>query len=308
MKILITLIFIFDLICSGRAYSKTCGAVQSGGTNKPLPITGAKITLYVVINEIAYPLTSTITDKSGKFCISTGESKSERSESEKSLYYVDAELGLKINMITVIGPLLIPFIVINELTTVAASYSFAQFYKSKYIKGDSFGLKIANGMISNVVDIVTGNMSPVLLESPNADETNSLRLTNSLSNLLSACLVDNNVLLSFLQLTDPTASSTSQALSYLTRNPGINVDKIYQLSKKSSLYGPTLRQSPDCWTVTIKINNSGDKKQLIGGPANILFDENGYAWVTNNVIQGTPYSSRILLVFQPNGKPADGRY
>lgn len=73
------------------------------------------------------------------------------------------------------------------------------------------------------------------------------------------------------------------------------------------LYSPTLTLIPDCWSVTIKINDSGDKKQLIGGPANILFDDDGFVWVTNNVVQGTPVSSKILLVFQSNGKPANGK-
>ena len=30
-------------------------------------------------------------------------------------------------------------------------------------------------------------------------------------------------------------------------------------------------------------------------------------WITNNVVQGTPNSSRFSVVLQPNGQPVDGR-
>src|SRR5262245_65578876 len=64
---------------------------------------------------------------------------------------------------------------------------------------------------------------------------------------------------------------------------------------------------PDAWTVTVKVNDSGNDNRLIGGPGNLSFDRRGYAWVTNNTFQGTPNSSNFNLVFKPNGQPADGR-
>ncbi len=75
--------------------------------------------------------------------------------------------------------------------------------------------------------------------------------------------------------------------------------------------GHTIRRSsarPDAWTIAVKVNDSGSDAQdeLFGGPANIAFDALGYAWITNNVIQGGPTSSDVAIVLQPNGKPADG--
>ena len=77
----------------------------------------------------------------------------------------------------------------------------------------------------------------------------------------------------------------------------------------SNLYAPPLVTMPDAWTMTVKINDSGsdDPGFLISGPGNLAFDRRGYAWVTNNTIQGTPCSGRFNLVFKPNGQPADGR-
>ena len=71
------------------------------------------------------------------------------------------------------------------------------------ISGNSFGLQIAAGMNDNIVTFATGQSSPVLLNSPNADQTNSLRSTRSLANLLAACVDDPAVTASLFDLTTP---------------------------------------------------------------------------------------------------------
>ena len=60
---------------------------------------------------------------------------------------------------------------------------------------------------------------------------------------------------------------------------------------------PPLVTMPDAWTVTVKVNDSGsdDPDLLISGPGNLAFDRRGYAWVTNNTVQGTPCSGRFQL-------------
>ena len=78
-------------------------------------------------------------------------------------------------------------------------------------------------MNDNIVASATGESSPVLLSSPNADQTNSLRSTRSLANLLAAC-VDNRVVTPSLFRSDHAAGrspphNTAQALANLAR-PG----------------------------------------------------------------------------------------
>ena len=115
-------------------------------------------------------------------------------------------------------------VTINELTTVAASYSMAQFLRTGVISGNSFGLQIAAGMNDNIVVSATGQSSPVLLNSPNADQTNSLRSTRSLANLLAACVNDPAVTASLFDLTTPAGglppNNTAEALANLARDPG----------------------------------------------------------------------------------------
>ena len=137
------------------------------------------------------------TNAFGHFSISSPNNMS------SSIFYVSADVGEHVEFLTVLGTRLPATVTINELTTVAASYSMAQFYKTDVISGNSFSLRIAAGMNDNLVTPVTGGSSFVLLSSPNADETNSLRSTRSLANLLAACVHDGCVTSTFLDLAKP---------------------------------------------------------------------------------------------------------
>src|SRR6266704_725938 len=281
------------------------GVVQTGGTASSQPLPNVHATLFEAATGQPAMLGQATTDASGRFSIRYTRSTSQ------SIFYVQADIGEGVEFITILGPNLPASVTINELTTGAASYSMAQFYRTGAISGNSFGLQLAAGMNDNIVAFVTGQSSPVLLNSPNADQTNSLRSTRSLANLLAACVNDPDVTVSLFDLTTPPGGlaphNTAEALSNLARDPGQNVDGIYALTLLGNLYAPPLVTMPDAWTVTVKVNDSGDDSILIGGPGNLAFDNRGYAWVTNNVPQGTPNSSKYVLALKPNGQPADGR-
>ena len=63
-----------------------------------------------------------------------------------SIFFVKADIGEGVEFVTVLGSNLPASVTINELTTVAASYSMAQFYRTGVISTNSFGLQIAAGM------------------------------------------------------------------------------------------------------------------------------------------------------------------
>jgi hypothetical protein len=283
------------------------GVVQRGGTTSSQPLPNVNVTLFEATLALPAIVGQTTTDASGRFTIAY------RKSSSSSIFFVKAEVAQGVEFITVLGPNLPGSVTINELTTVAASYSMAQFYRNGVISGNSFGLQIAAGMNDNIVASATGQSSPVLLNSPNADQTNSLRSTRSLANLLAACVDDPAVTASLFNLTTPPGGlppqNTAQAIANLARDPGQDVDGIYALTLLSTLYDPPLVTMPDAWTVTVKVNDSGsdERELLISGPGNLAFDRRGYAWVTNNTIQGTPNSSKYVLALKPNGQPADGR-
>jgi len=282
------------------------GVVQTGGTSSSQPLPNVHVTLFEATTGQPATLGQATTDGSGRFSIRYTRSTSH------SIFFVQADVSEGVEFVTVLGPSLTISVTINELTTVAASYSMAQFYRTGVISGNSFGLQIAAGMNDNMVTSATGQSSTVLLNSPNADQTNSLRSTRSLANLLAACVEDPTVTASLFVLTTPAGgpppSNTAQALANLARDPGQNVEGIYALTLLSSLYTPQLVTMPDAWTVTVKVNDSGNDEPdfLISGPGNLAFDQRGYAWVTNNTTQGSPNSCTFNLVLKPNGQPADG--
>ena len=78
------------------------------------------------------------------------------------------------------------------------------------------------------------------------------------------------------------------------------------MPKLYTYYSPPLLQAPDAWTITVKVNDSGNDNMLFAGLGNLVFDSQGYAWISNNVVQGTPNSGTFMMVLKPNGQPSDG--
>jgi hypothetical protein len=286
------------------------GTVRSGGTAQTLPLAGVSVTLYEATTDGPLPVGTATTDADGKFSLNASSATS------NTIFYATASLGGGVQLATIIGPNIPASITINELTTVAAAFSMAQFTQNGVIAGNAFGLRIASGMNDNLVSPLTGASSDVLVNSPNGDETNSLRSTRSLANLLAACVQKPDAAVEALfELTTPpdgtAPNDTLQALVNICLNPAHNVAKIYN-AQAVEMYSPTLQQikapfqqTPDAWTIAVKVNNSGDASRLFGGPGNLVFDKNGYAWITNNVPQGKPTSADYNIVLKPNGKPAD---
>ncbi len=294
------------IVCIASAlYGETItGTIQSGGTASSVPLRNVTVTLFEATTGTPYRLAQAKSDSHGRFQITSSK------DSTESIFFLSAQVDVGVQFIAVLGPNLPSCVTMNELTTVAASYSMAQFYRTGVISGDSFGLRIAAGMNNNLVDVITGTSSQVLLQSPNADQTNSLRMTRTLANLLVACVNSHAATAALLSLTVPARGSlpqdTAEALANLARDPARNVRLISLLARLSSSYTPALIASPDAWTVTVKVNDSGDDSNLIGGLGNLVFDAEGYAWITNNVVQQTTKSSKTMMVLKPNGQPSDG--
>lgn len=280
------------------------GRVQSG-INSAIPLVNANVTIYSVSSTSAIPIGSGTTNSSGQFYIYVPPEQRSKAKS----FYAIARLGNNTKLATIIGGTLLPVITINELTTVGAAFSMAQFFKNGEIIGSSLGLKIASGMNDNLVSPVLGTLSQVIKASPNADQTNTMRSLNNLSNLIASCVRNSSACTSLFSLTKINGFSptnTLDALLNIAHYPTNNLAGIFIQSNLLSLYQPTLKLKPDAWTLAVKFNNSGSLAAPFGGPAKTVFDKNGYAWITNNVIQGTPDSSQWLIVLKPNGQPADG--
>ncbi len=281
------------------------GVVQSGNVSAT-PLVNASVTIYRANSTSSIPIGNATTNNSGQFYMYIPPEQIPKAAS----FYAVARQGNNTKLVTIIGERLLPVITINELTTVGAAFSMAQFFYNGQIKGTSLGLKIASGMNDNLVSPVQGTLSNVITTSPNANQTNTMRSLNNLSNLIASCVRNSQgactSLFTLTTINGFAPTNTLDALLNIAHNPANNVLGIYIQSNKFSLYQPSLKNKPDAWTLAVKFNNSGSLTALFGGPAKTVFDKNGYAWITNNVIQGTPNSSNWLIVLKPNGQPADG--
>jgi streptogramin lyase len=282
------------------------GFVRSGGTAGTQPVARARVMLYEATADAPRRIGEAGTDAAGRFSFDIPHASTD------TIFFATAHVDDRVLLAAVVGPQIHGEIVINELTTVAAAFSMAQFANGAEIGGNAFGLRIAAGMNDNLVDVCTGHSSPVLLAPPNADQTNALRSTRSLANLVAACVRGmHGIQERFFQLTTPPQGSapgdTFQALLNVARNPASNAGALFnQALGVPAVYAPALFSAPDAWTLAVKVNDSGDDDYLFGGPANIAFDRRGYAWISNNVFQGTPNSGNFIVVLQPDGKPARG--
>lgn len=247
---------------------------------------------------------STRTDATGAFIIDSPVSTT------NSVFYVSVLVQRGVTLVSVLGESLPAFVTVNEITTVASSYAFAQFYRTGQIAGEGSRLYLASLMHDNIASSLTGEISDVLLNSPNADQTNSLRMVRSLANMINICVVNPRQTRQVLNLTSlegqRLAGNTAIGLANLARDPSRNADALFQIASMGTAYTPALENAPDAWCVTVKVNDSGSPNSLIAGPANVAFDEHGFAWIPNNVFQGGSTSSNFLICLQPNGKPADG--
>lgn len=298
------------------------GAVSTGGGSTPIAISGATITVYQIQSGTPSVVTQTTSDSAGNFSVKV-PSNSSNTTSNPVTYYAVASKSPSIQLMASLGTGPITSVRINELTTVASAYAFAQLFRSDYsIAGTAIPLSIAASMAENLVSAQSGSASTVIQTSPNGYETNTWSALGTLANVLAGCTQGiANACTNLFALT-PTASgvtptTTLQAIVNIALNPAVNVAGIYNLGSVVTSYTPALtaNQGPnssaplqklDAWTMAVKVNNSGNTNCPFGGPANVAFDVNGYAWINNNVIQGTPNSANCLIVLKPNGQPANG--
>lgn len=309
---------------SGSSGNETVinGVVSSGGGSTPIAISGATVTVYQVQSGAPSVVTQTTTDGAGNFSVKV-PSNSANTSANPITYYAVASKSPSIVLMASLGTGPINSVRINELTTVASAYAFAQLFRNDYsIGGSALPLSIAAGMAENLVSAKSGSASTVIQTSPNGYETNAWSALGTLANVLAGCTQGVANACTNLFAVTPSAngitpSNTLQAMVNIALNPAANVSAIYNLGSVVTSYAPALNanqgpnssaplQKLDAWTIAVKVNNSGSSSCPFGGPANVAFDVNGYAWINNNVVQGTPNSSNCLMVLQPNGQPANG--
>ncbi|SEL74412.1 hypothetical protein [Streptacidiphilus jiangxiensis] len=276
------------------------GVVRSGAT--PLP--GMQVTLLEAGTAHPRVLARACTGADGRFRLDY------RPPADRgAVLYLTADGGAGLRFAATLGDG--SDVVVNERTTVAAAYAFAQFTRDSEVAGPSPGLPNAAAISHNLADVRTGGIAPLLAAPPNGSQTSTLAAFNTLADLLATCARghDCDALLRLAQPPGQARPADSfQAVADIARTPGHQVAALFALARTEPVYRPALGAAPDAWTLALRYDGNGHE---VNGPGNIAFDAAGNAWVSNNY----PFASnplrpvcggRTALALSPTGSDLPG--
>ncbi len=304
-------------VLSGKVY---------GDNSLQRPISGSTVTFYAM-GSIGYGagasvLATATSDSTGNFTIGSYTCPSATVETYVTATGGNAGAGTNsaIGLMAITGqcgsPSSSSFVVLNELTTVAAEWELAQFSDSTGTNfgtssGNAIGLDNAiNQTISDlVVSVGTGISNTGIPASflPTAAQCSSssppvncdaLERLDTLANVLASCINTSgptsthcNTLFSNTN----NSKTTLEAAREIVTNPATNVAAIYGISPPAgmSVFSPTLSSAASDWTLALNFSGGG-----LDGPAAIAIDGLGDAWVAND--------GGVVVEFAPDGRLLSG--
>jgi streptogramin lyase len=184
----------------------------------------------------------------------------------------------------------IPFIQVNEVTTIAAAYAMAGFATDATHVSSSgtplalTGIAHAFANATNLANITTG---AALTTTPAGNGTVPTANINTLADILASCINSTgpastpcSTLLSTALAngssgTQPTDTATT-ALN-IAHNPGLNVAALYALVTAQSPFQPTLGAAPNDFTLGLYLTGGG-----LNFPWGIAIDSSGNVWTANS--------------------------
>jgi hypothetical protein len=192
--------------------------------------------------------------------------------------------------------------VVNELTTVASAYAFAQFLGAGAQLGatstNTSGITLAAGTLANLVNITTGVAPGPAFPATGIAPTAKL---NSLANAVHACLVSTgsgssacSLLLSYVS-TGTSPTNILDAVLDLAKNPGVDVSpyaRIYNLTLASTAFTPVLSAAPADWTLFVTYTGGG-----MNDPSALSIDSKGHVWAANYFSTASLFSNTGTPIF-----------
>jgi hypothetical protein len=198
----------------------------------------------------------------------------------------------------------VPYLDMDEMTTVAFAYAMAPFAKDEFdvaTDGTTAGataIRIAMANSTNIVDIGRGTIPGVTLAANSAGATPQNKLT-ALADILATCVntsgtlnsgsgnkavyqpcysLLNNTVQGFngvLGTGLASSGDSAQAVLYMAQNPSLNVGSLFNLFPTTPVW-TTSEVPPTDWTLSVSYKNVVSSR-----PGNIAFDSNGNAWVSD---------------------------
>lgn len=283
------------------------------------PIASAAVSLYAAqtsgygASSTSQLVVSTTTDANGNFTLPTYTCPS----SPNDLVYLTAVGGdpgggtnANVVLVAALGPCSnltnIPFVNINEVTTVASAYALSGFMSDYTHVGSSStnyaGLTAAFATVNNLVNIGTGaalSSTPAyaLANRPTGATAATFKSIvpqdeiNYLANIIATCVNTNGVggsstaCSNLFSATNVSASpDTLKAALSIAKNPGTNVPTLFNLVGATPPFAKTMSSAPNDWTLSLSFIGGG-----LGGngtnqsqSTNLAIDSSNNVWVVNS--------------------------
>ncbi len=197
----------------------------------------------------------------------------------------------------------VPFVYINEVSTVAAAYALSGFMtdgthvSSAATPGALHGIANAFLTITNLVDLGSGIAFSQSVEG-NGDVPQAE--INSLANLLVTCVnsdgaADCAPLFSAAPALDGTLpTNTLTAILNIAHNPGANAEALFAASLMTAPFQPALTAAPNDWSLALTFYADN-----MAGPYFPAIDSIGNIWIPD-------YANSQLTVLGPTGNILSG--
>ena len=195
------------------------------------------------------------------------------------------------------------FIFADEVTTVAAAWALSQFFGSGAQAASSAtngtGLRNAFLVAANLANTTTGNASGASLPAGASIESRKLY---TLANVIASCVnSDGNLgcmpLFSAATVGSIAPANTFDAALNIVRNPGQNVNSVFDASPAIEPFQPSLASAPHDWTMSITYGNCVSGCGGLDTPGAVAIDSIGNVWAAN-------YFGGVVSKFSASGVPA----
>ena len=312
----------FLALISARAEAavRIDGQVQAGGGS----VAHSAVTLWSATAGAPARLAQTETGADGRFTLVMDPLPG----ADASLYLISAGgepanartagNNPALSLLTVLGSQPPAKVTINEMTTIAAVWTHAQFIDGAGIKGHALGLRIAAGNVPNFVDLETGGYGVMIQDALNSTQTPTMANFGTLANALAGCAIrvtaDACASL-FVAATGrdgkapadtlTAAISIATNMSYKPKRVFALLDAFYPVQGKGlrqTPFLPYLSFAPSAWVLPLHFTGGG-----YTGGAKVMFDSEGNAWSGANFIVGSQGQDSLwdgnMSKFAPNGRP-----
>lgn len=300
-----------SLASTSALAAELSGTVESANQ----PLAEAAVTLFAAGEGAPSEVAQTKTDAKGEFHLDA------KRAAKGSVFYLVAK-GPKegVALMSLLGTSLLEKVTVNELTTVASTFTAARFIEGESISGNLLGLRIAAGNVPNLVDPVTGTWGKVLMDPLNSYITTTMANLDTLGSLISAyaTVANDDWKVRFFKAATPTGGATPkntlEAMAGIAREPWAAPKDLYGLfdeaypqpkdgSRRSAPFVPYLAYVPDDFALSLCFSGGG-----VYANGRFMFDAEGNLWSGQNWMPGSQSGVNHsigggVVKFSPNGKP-----